>query len=122
MQSNSPEIAIPPGVDIVELAEVGLRVLGLDAGEARHIATSTDWRSTLLVPVPLNASTFRQVTVRGNQGLLITMSGQECQRRTGAPGHGRDVERRRPRVRGDRQPLRPRHAADGGVDAVASPT
>jgi len=74
MQSNSPEIAIPPGVDIVELAEVGLRVLGLDAGEARHIATSTDWRSTLLVPVPLNASTFRQVTVRGNQGLLITVS------------------------------------------------
>jgi hypothetical protein len=76
MQSNSPEIAIPPGVDIVELAQVGLRVLGLDAGEARQIATSTDWRSTLLVPVPLNASTFRQVTVRGNQGLLITMSGK----------------------------------------------
>jgi len=29
----------------------------------------------LLVPVPVNASTFRQVTVHGAQGLLITTSG-----------------------------------------------
>ena len=78
LQSNSPEVAVPAGLDVVQLAEIGLRILGLDAGEARRIATTTDWRSTLLVPVPLNASTFRQVTVHGAQGLLITMSGKNA--------------------------------------------
>ena len=61
---------------VEQLAEIGLRVLGLDEGEARRIARSTDWRSTLLVPVPMNASTFRQATVHGQQGLLITTTGE----------------------------------------------
>ena len=79
IQSNSPEIAVPSGVDVIRLAEIGLRILGLDPTEAHRIATTTDWRTTMLVPVPLNASTFRQVTVRGNQGLMITMSGLNAQ-------------------------------------------
>jgi len=72
IQSRSPEMSAPAGLDVERLAEIGLRVIGLEPGEAQRIARSTDWRSTLVVPVPLNASTFRQVTVRGQQGLLIT--------------------------------------------------
>jgi hypothetical protein len=75
IQSNSPEVGVPSGLDVARLAEIGLRILGLDSEEAHRIATTTDWRSTLLVPVPLNASTFRQVTIHGSQGLLITMTG-----------------------------------------------
>ena len=71
LQAKSPEISVPSGWDVERLAEIGLRVLGLDAGEARRMARSTDWRSTLLVPVPMNASTFRQVTVHGQPGLMI---------------------------------------------------
>jgi hypothetical protein len=71
-QALSPEVSVPPGLDVVQLAEVGLRVLGLDPGEARRVARATDWRTTLLVPVPMNASTFRQVTINGRPGLLIT--------------------------------------------------
>lgn len=86
VQARSPEVSVPAGWDVERLAEIGLRVLGLDTGEARRIARSTDWRSTLLVPVPMNASTFRQVTVRGQSGLLITTStrGQDGRRREGA--------------------------------------
>ena len=75
VQSKSPELSVPAGFDMERMAEIGLRVLGLDAAEARRVARDTDWRSTLVVPVPLNASTFRQVTVRGEQGLMITTSG-----------------------------------------------
>jgi hypothetical protein len=71
-QATSPEISVPAGLEIERLAEIGLRILGLDAGEAGRIARSTDWRSTLLVPVPMNASTFRQVTIHGQRGLLVT--------------------------------------------------
>ena len=82
VEARSPEVSVPSGWDVERLAEIGLRVLGLDAGEARRISRSTDFRSTLLVPVPTNASTFRQVTVHGQQALLITTTGER-----GADGH-----------------------------------
>ena len=72
IQARSPEVSLPAGVDLARLGEMGLRILGLDASEARRIASTVDWRSTLLVPVPTNASSFRSVTVQGNPGLLVT--------------------------------------------------
>jgi hypothetical protein len=80
IQALSPEVLLPAGWNMEQLGEIGLRILGLNAGEARRIAHATDWKSTLLVPVPLNAATFRQVTVRGNPALLITMAGEAARR------------------------------------------
>ena len=71
IQARSPEVALPPGTDLERLGEIGLRVLGLSSGEARKIAESIDWHSTLVVPVPINASSFRRVTVNGHPGLLV---------------------------------------------------
>lgn len=72
MEANSPEVALPAGADMRQLGEIGLRVLGLDANEARRMANSIDWRSTLLVPVPMNAGAFRQVDVNGHKGLFVS--------------------------------------------------
>jgi len=86
LQARSPEVTLPTGVDLAQLGEIGLRVLGLDPGEARRIAATVDWRSTLLVPVPANASSFRSVTVQGNPGLLVTTTRESetgGQRRSG---------------------------------------
>ncbi len=76
IQTMSPELATPAGLDVERLGEIGLRVIGLDAGEARRVAQSIDWRTTMVVPVPINASTFRQVTVHGQPGLLVTTAGR----------------------------------------------
>jgi hypothetical protein len=76
LQSRNPEVSMPAGVDLPRLGEIGLRILGMDAGEAHRLAQSIDWRSTLLVPVPTTATSFRQVTVKGNSGLLVTASGE----------------------------------------------
>jgi hypothetical protein len=76
LQSRNPEVGLPPGADLARLGEVGLRILGLDAAEARRVAGSIDWHSTLVVPLPLNATTFRPVTIHGNNGLLITLTGE----------------------------------------------
>ncbi|HEY6194980.1 MAG TPA: hypothetical protein VI504_08065 [Candidatus Eisenbacteria bacterium] len=75
IQGTSPEVALPPGANLQQLGELGLRVLGLDASEARRIAASVDWRSTLLVPVPAAAASFRQVDVNGHKGLFVRMEG-----------------------------------------------
>jgi hypothetical protein len=71
-QARSPEVALPPGTDVSRLAEIALRIAGLDAGEARNFARSTDWSSTMLIPIPLESSNFTQVTVRGQKGLLVS--------------------------------------------------
>ena len=76
LQSRNPEVSMPAGVDLPRMGEIGLRILGMDAGEAHRLAQSIDWRSTLLVPVPTTATSFRQVTVKGNPGLLVTASGE----------------------------------------------
>lgn len=70
-QARSPEMTLPPGIDLPPLAEIGLRIAGLGSGEAHTLANAIDWRSTLLVPIPAAASTFRQVDVAGGRGLFV---------------------------------------------------
>jgi hypothetical protein len=76
LEARSPEVKLPAGWNLEQLGEIGLRVLGLEERDARRIAKATDWRSTLLVPLPMNATAFRRVTVRGQSGLLITTTGE----------------------------------------------
>jgi hypothetical protein len=71
MQARQPVAVLPDGVDIPTLAEIGLRILGLEPNQAYAFARNVDWRTTLLVPVPANVGNFRQLQVQGNQGLLI---------------------------------------------------
>ncbi len=75
MEGTSPEVALPPGGDLKKLGEVGLRVLGLDANEARRVAASIDWKNTMLIPVPTSAASFSQVDVNGHRGLMIRANG-----------------------------------------------
>ena len=49
----------------------------MSAAEAHRFAQSIDWHSTLLVPVPANVSSFREVQVQGNKALLVTTTGQD---------------------------------------------
>jgi len=71
VQAKSPDVSFPAGLDLPVLAEIGLRILGLDRKEAYRIAQTIDWRTTLLVPVPLNAASFHQVDVQGQSALVI---------------------------------------------------
>jgi hypothetical protein len=75
VQARSPEIALPEGVDLSQLGEIGLRIAGMPADEAASFARSVDWHGTLLVPVPANAASFREINVQGTTGLLITTGG-----------------------------------------------
>lgn len=72
VQAPSPEVRLPRGLDVAELGEIGLRIVGVDPAEARRIARSVDWHTTLLVPVPTDVREFREVEVNGHHGLMIT--------------------------------------------------
>jgi hypothetical protein len=71
MQARAPSVTFPAGVDLAKLGEIALRILGLDRADAYRFAQSVDWRTTLILPVPVDAARLRQVDVQGNQGLLI---------------------------------------------------
>jgi len=75
-QARSPEITLPPGLDLPPLAEIGLRIAGLGSGEAHTLANAIDWRSTMLVPIPAGASNFRQIDLQGSRGLFIEPTSQ----------------------------------------------
>jgi hypothetical protein len=71
LQSESPEVRLPPAMDLEDLGEIGLRIVGLSKGEARRLARSIDWHTTLLVPVPASVRSFHDVTVHGQRALLV---------------------------------------------------
>jgi hypothetical protein len=71
LQARSPEVLLPEGVDVGALAEIGLRILGFSAEEAKRFAQVIDWRSTMLVPIPSGNARFKRVDINGNPGLLI---------------------------------------------------
>jgi hypothetical protein len=72
LQARGPEIELPEGVDLATLGRLALRVGGLGAGEALSFSQRIDWRSTLLVPVPVSGADYREVEVRGQRGLLVS--------------------------------------------------
>lgn len=74
LQCESPVVELPPGLELSALGEVGLRLLGLAPGEARRLARTIDWRSTLVVPVLAGATEYQQVRVQGRPGVLVERS------------------------------------------------
>ena len=72
LQSASPQVQLPAGFELATLGRLGLRVAGMSAEEAERFSRAIDWRSTLLVPVPVQSGTYREVEVAGRTGLLVT--------------------------------------------------
>lgn len=71
VQSPSPDVSYPADVDATVLGEALLQVLGTEPGEARRIAQSIDWTSTLLLPIPQDMGTYREATVNGVTGVVL---------------------------------------------------
>jgi hypothetical protein len=61
----------PADVEPTVLGEALLQVLGTEPAEARRIAQSIDLTSTLLLPIPQDLGTYREVTVNGVSGVLL---------------------------------------------------
>lgn len=72
IQIYHPEVEYPEGINAQLIGEAALRIMGLKASEARRIAQSIDWTSTLVLPVPSSIATFQEVAVAGETGILLT--------------------------------------------------
>ncbi len=80
-QMASPQVHIPPGIDLAAIGEAGFKFLGMPDADARRLAQSIDWTSTLVIPVPADVVQYREVTVDGVPGLLAEHRGGTTGRR-----------------------------------------
>jgi hypothetical protein len=72
IQVPSPTIDYPDDVDPQALGMAALQLLGMDESEAERLSESIDWTNTLVLPIPTDISSFREVAIDGTHGLLIS--------------------------------------------------
>jgi hypothetical protein len=70
-QIPSPTVNAPPDLDVEALAQLGLEFTGMTREEAVAFASTVDWTSTLVIPIPKNAAMYEQVQVDGVTGTLV---------------------------------------------------
>jgi len=77
MQIPSPTIQMPADLDPVRVAEFGLEFLGMNPADASQLSQSIDWKTTLVIPIPIGKAINEVVEVDGVQGVLVRTSDQE---------------------------------------------
>jgi hypothetical protein len=77
VQAPSPTVTVPPNLNMSEIAEAGLQLAGMGAGEAHALCSAIDWSSTLVIPVPRDSASSQPVFVDGVEGTLIQMRRDE---------------------------------------------
>jgi hypothetical protein len=71
-QGNSPSVTLPDGVDLSQLGKAALRLLGMSPADAELASRTINWNNTLLFPFPSDTNNIRQVTVGGENALLVS--------------------------------------------------
>jgi anti-sigma factor RsiW len=79
VQGTIPNVSLPDGVDLSQVGEALLRLLGMTEDEATQLSKTVDWRSTLVVPFPSDLEAIRQVTINGQPAILTEDSGRRAQ-------------------------------------------
>ena len=70
-QVPSPIVSVPPDLDVSQLFQIALQAAGMSPEQAQQFCSTVDWKSTLVVPIPRQASSYIPEQVDGVQGNLI---------------------------------------------------
>jgi hypothetical protein len=71
VEAPSPAVQVPSDLNLQQLAETALELGGMSPTEARQFCQTVDWKSTLVLPIPLSVRSYDRVEVNGVQGTLI---------------------------------------------------
>jgi len=71
MQVPSPKVEAPDELDVNRLGQVYLQLMGMTPDEAAQFASSVDWTTTFVIPVPRYSTQQKEVAVDGTTGTLI---------------------------------------------------
>lgn len=69
---KTPEIVVPEGVDVDKVIDALANLPFLPENIKRQIASVTDWKETLPIPMSMDNNTeIKEITIRGNKGILF---------------------------------------------------
>lgn len=71
MELPSPVVSAPPNLNPSEIAQVALQFMGMSSNDAANFTQTVDWTSTLVFPVLRGQTTYKQMPVNGNEGVLL---------------------------------------------------
>ncbi len=71
MQMPSPTVDGPSDVDLQQLGNAMLQLMGMSPQETARLSENIDWTSTFIIPVPRDLASVREVQVNGVTGLLF---------------------------------------------------
>jgi len=72
LQGPSPVVGFPDDVDPAALGAAALQLLGMSEHEAERVSNAIDWTTTLVLPIPTDIVSFREVTIDGTRGLVLS--------------------------------------------------
>jgi hypothetical protein len=75
-QGPAAEVKVPPGLDVANLAEIGLETAGMTSTQARDFLQTVDWKTMLTLNVPRFLRSYEEVKVDGARGTLLSMAGR----------------------------------------------
>ncbi|MGB7023372.1 MAG: hypothetical protein WBD73_06185 [Candidatus Acidiferrales bacterium] len=75
-EGPSPTVNVPNGLDVQQLAEIGLELAGMTSAQAQQFLNNVNWKSTMVAPIPRYMRSYETVNVRGVQGTLLNMAGR----------------------------------------------
>jgi len=70
LQSQTPTIEAPPGVDINQAGQILLQALGMTSAEAEEFSSTVNWATTLVVPIPSDVD-YHNITVEGVDSIFL---------------------------------------------------
>ncbi len=76
IEAPAPQVNVPDDLNIQQLAEIAFQLTRMSPTQARQLAQTIDWKTTLVLPIPRFAGSYSQVNVNGVQGTLINTSGR----------------------------------------------
>ncbi len=74
-QIPSPEISAPGDLDLSQIGQAYLQVLGMSQEEAASFAKNVDWTTTFVVPLPRYGAEYHDVDINGIPGTLVIENG-----------------------------------------------
>lgn len=70
------QVQVPAGMDVANLAEIGLESAGMAPAQARDFLHTVDWKAVLTLNVPRFLRSYQEVAVDGTRGTLLSMAGR----------------------------------------------
>ncbi|MHB8652867.1 MAG: hypothetical protein ACYDA9_03210 [Terriglobia bacterium] len=75
-EGPSPEVDVPPGLDLGKVTEIGLELVGMTPEQAQRFLQTVTWKSMLGVPIPRFMRSYEAAKVNGVEGTLLNMAGR----------------------------------------------